>query len=100
APEQVRGERVDVRADVFAFVAVLFEMLTGRRAFHQATAVETLHAILNVDPPLHLLNEAQVPAALIAVTQRCLYKSRDERFASTRDLAAALRNARSAPVSP
>jgi serine/threonine protein kinase/Tol biopolymer transport system component len=94
APEQVRGEPVDGRADIFAFGAVLFEMLAARRAFDEPTIVETLHSILRADPPLHLLDDAQVPA-LAQVVTRCLSKRRDERFQSARDVASALQSAQS-----
>ena len=94
APEQIRGERVDRRADIFAFGAVLFEMLTGRRAFDEPSAVETLHAILKMAPPFHLLNNVPVPPPVVEIVGRCLQKSRDERFQSARDLALALKSAR------
>jgi serine/threonine protein kinase len=51
SPEQVRGTAVDHRADIFAFGAILYEMLTGKRAFQRSTAAETMTAILNDDPP-------------------------------------------------
>ena len=51
SPEQVRGEAVDHRSDIFSFGAVLFEMLSGRRAFRGASAAETMNAILKQDPP-------------------------------------------------
>ena len=50
APEQVRGKAVDHHADIFAFGAILYEMLTGNRAFHRATSADTMSAILNDDP--------------------------------------------------
>jgi serine/threonine protein kinase len=50
APEQVRGEAVDPRADIISFGATLYEMLTGRRAFHGETSIETMNAILKEDP--------------------------------------------------
>jgi len=99
APEQVRGEQVDGRADIFAFGAVLFEMLTARRAFDEATTIETLHAILKADPPLHLLDQAGTPAALVQIVTRCVDKRREDRFQSARDVASALRTAQSAGAS-
>jgi serine/threonine protein kinase len=51
APEQVRGKAVDHRADIFAFGAILYEMLAGKRAFEKPTTAETMTAILNEDPP-------------------------------------------------
>ena len=96
APEQVRGEPVDGRADIFAFGAVLFEMLTARRAFDEPTAVETLHSILKTAPPLRLLNEAGVPAAVVQIVGRCLDKERNERYRSAGEVASALQTTQSA----
>jgi serine/threonine protein kinase len=84
APEQARGEAVDARADLFAVGAILYELLTGRRAFDKPTAVETLHAILVQDPP------PLERAPLDAIVRRCLAKSPDDRIASARDLELAL----------
>lgn len=93
APEQVRGERGDDRADIFAVGLVLFEMLTGHRAFYGPTAIETFTAILHADAPLHLLDQRAVPPALVAIVGRCLNKRPDERFRSVRDVHSALRGA-------
>lgn len=90
APEQVRGEAVDQRADVFSLGACLFEMLTGRRAFWRSSAVETMNAILVEEPPdLHAL-EPSAPEPLASLVRRCLEKRRELRFQSARDLAFAL----------
>ena len=101
APEQVRGEQVDWRADIFAFGAVLFEMLTGRRVFHEPTVVETMHAILKADPPLDLLESAGAPPGLVDIVKCCLAKNRVERFDSAREIGSALQHARAttAPAS-
>src|SRR5262245_5126829 len=90
APEQVRGAVVDHRADLFAFGAVLYEVLSGRRAFSRASAPETMTAILNEDPPD--LSAAAVPVApaLARIVNRCLEKDPSERFQTARDLAFAL----------
>ncbi len=88
APEQVRGENADWRADIFAFGAVLFEMLTGRRAFQKETAAETMTAILRDDLPDDAT--ASMPAALDRIVRHCLEKKPDARFHSTHDLAFAL----------
>ena len=88
APEQIRGEQVDGRADVFSAGLVLHEMLSGRRTFDRPTTPETLHAILNDAPPP--LPET-VPAALQRIVERCLAKQRELRFQSASDLAVALR---------
>lgn len=90
SPEQVRGQEVDLRTDFFAFGAILFEMLTGVRAFHKATSADTLAAILQEDPPsLGQLTPA-MPPALQRVVLRCLEKNREQRFQSAPDLAFAL----------
>jgi serine/threonine-protein kinase len=93
APEQVRGEIADSRADLFTFGAVLFEMLTGKRPFEEPTMVETLHAILKAEPEWRTLSEARVPVALIEIIRRCMEKNLAARYPSTRDLLAALQNA-------
>ena len=85
APEQVRGEPVDARADLFALGAVLYEMLTGERAFGRATAVETMSAILRDDPPRD--RGAAIPAELGRVIAHCLEKRPETRFQNASDLA-------------
>ncbi len=90
APEQVRGEVADGRADLFALGAILHEMLTGKRAFHKSTAAETMTAILHEEPPSISQIVATVPPALQKVAHRCLEKSPQQRFHSASDLAFAL----------
>jgi eukaryotic-like serine/threonine-protein kinase len=87
APEQVRGRPTDARADVFAFGAVLYEMLAGERAFPGDSALDRGHAILNREPPPL---PADVPPAVQRVVQRCLEKAPAERFQTARDLSYAL----------
>ncbi len=87
APEQVRGEVADHRADIFAFGAVLYEMLTGRRAFERATNAETMTAILREEPPAATTIRETVPPALERVVEHCLEKRPEARFQSARDLA-------------
>jgi len=87
APEQVRGLATDHRADLFAFGAVLYEMLSGRRAFHGETAADTISAVLNADPADL---DVTIPPALDRIVRRCLEKRPDLRFQSARDLAFAL----------
>jgi serine/threonine protein kinase len=87
APEQVRGETADQRSDIFAFAAVLYEMLSGQRAFTGTSAIETMHAILERDPPDFVRNDRTVPPVLERTVRRCLEKNPDQRFQSARDLA-------------
>jgi Tol biopolymer transport system component len=90
APEQLRGEEVDARADIFAFGGILYEMLSGRRAFEAGSAMETLSAVLRDDPPdLRELGVAVMPG-LDLIIQRCLEKRPQDRFQSAHDLAFAL----------
>ena len=87
APEQVRCERVDPRSDIFALGAILYELLTGRRAFSAGSYVETLSAILTQEPGSISSSGVAVSEALELIVQRCLEKSPDERFQSASDLA-------------
>jgi serine/threonine protein kinase len=88
SPEQVRGEETDHRTDIFTFGAVLYEMLTGRRAFQGQSSVETLTAILRDDPPP--ISSASVPSYVERLIRRCLEKNAFERFQSAGDIAYAL----------
>lgn len=90
APEQVRGQPVDHRTDIFAFGAVLYEMLSGRRAFHRSTAAETMTTVLHEDPPAVSQFVKNTPPGLQRVLERCLEKNPDQRFQSASDLAFAL----------
>ena len=94
APEQVRGEPADPRSDIFAFGAVLYEMLSGARAFRRGTAAETMTAVLNDDPPDLSTSSPDatrlVSPALERIVRRCLEKSPEQRFQSARDLSFAL----------
>ncbi len=94
SPEQASGGTADSRSDQFSFGLVLYEMLTGRRAFNRPTAVETLSAIIRDDPPpVELLNPS-VPAPVRWIVDRCLAKNPSDRYGSTRDLARDLASAR------
>ena len=87
SPEQVRGESVDHRSDLFSFGTILYEILSGQRAFKRNSGIETLSAILKEEPPdVSQLNPA-VPPPLERLVRRCLEKERDQRFQSARDLA-------------
>jgi Tol biopolymer transport system component len=90
SPEQVRGEPVDARADLFAFGAILYEMLSGARAFKRDSAVETLNAILKETPDSLAERNAKLPPALDRIVTRCLEKNPERRFQSAGDLAFAL----------
>jgi serine/threonine protein kinase/Tol biopolymer transport system component len=90
SPEQVRGTRVDHRSDIFAFGAVVYEMLTGRVAFAKATSAETMTAVLNEDPPVLSQSGQNIPPGLQRVVQRCLEKQPERRFQSASDMAFAL----------
>jgi serine/threonine protein kinase/Tol biopolymer transport system component len=96
SPEQVRGLPADHRSDLFSFGVVLFEMLTGKRAFKGTTAADTLSAILREDPTDSTTNAAGIPPALLRVVRRCLEKRPDDRFQSARDLAFAVEGATTA----
>jgi len=90
APEQVRGQTVDARADVFAFGAVLYEMVTGQRAFQRDTAADTMTAILTQDPPELTGSRPDLSPALDRIIRHCLEKNANERFQNARDIAFAL----------
>src|SRR5215475_1841754 len=87
SPEQVQGEAVDARSDIFSFGAILYELLSGRRAFPGASVVESGHAILHDDPPP--LPDG-VPQAVAQIVRRCLEKDPDQRCGSARDVGFAL----------
>jgi eukaryotic-like serine/threonine-protein kinase len=90
APEQVRGQAADPRTDIFAFGAVLYEMLSGQRAFRRDTPAETMTAILKEDPPEFSDATHLVSPALDRIIRRCLEKNPEQRFQSARDLSFAL----------
>lgn len=89
APEQVRGEPADARADIFAFGAVLYEMLTGAKPFTRSSAADTMSAILR-DDPAEPPPSAPIPPALDRIVRRCLEKQPSQRFQSASDLEFAL----------
>src|SRR4051812_30347706 len=87
SPEQIRGGSGDHRSDIFAFGAMLYEMLTGRPAFRGDSPIETLNSILKDEPPDFYELDIRVPGALERTVRHCLEKNPDERFQSARDLA-------------
>jgi serine/threonine protein kinase/Tol biopolymer transport system component len=90
SPEQVRGSVVDHRSDIFSFGTVLYEMLSGRRAFHADSTVETLNAILKDEPRDLAVSNRKLAPALERVVWHCLEKSPERRFQSANDIAFAL----------
>jgi serine/threonine protein kinase len=96
SPEQVRGERADASSDIFSLGCVLYEAVTGRRAFSGNSAADTMAAILKEDPPAIANTGKQAPAELERVIHRCLAKNPAQRFHSAHDLAFALRGLLSA----
>jgi serine/threonine protein kinase len=88
SPEQVRGERTDYHTDIFALGAILYEMLSGSRAFKKPTSAETMAATLTEDPPP--ISQPNIPPSLQRVVHRCLEKKPEARFQSASDLAFAL----------
>jgi len=87
SPEQVRGLAVDARSDLFAFGAILYEMLSGRRAFRRDTASDTMSAILRDEPPELAESGRKIPPALDRIVRHSLEKNPAERFHSARDIA-------------
>src|SRR5271156_6072058 len=87
SPEQVRGMAVDARSDIFSFGAILYEMLSGKRAFHRDTAADTMSAILREDPPELNETNRNVSPALERMVQHCLEKNSEQRFHSASDIA-------------
>ncbi len=87
SPEQTEGRHVDFRSDQFSFGLLLYEMVTGKRAFHRSTTVETMVAILREQPDPIVGQNRDAPAPLCWAIERCLAKEPEKRYASTRDLA-------------
>lgn len=87
SPEQVRGVAVDARSDLFSFGAILYEMLSGRRAFHGSTPADTMSAILKEDPPDLIETNRSISPALERIVRHCLEKNPAQRFHSARDIA-------------
>ena len=87
SPEQVRGLTLDARSDIFSFGAILYEMLSGKRAFHGESPADTMSAILKEDPPELNETNRSVSPALERIVQHCLEKNPESRFHSASDIA-------------
>jgi len=98
SPEQLRGKAVDGRSDIFSVGAILYEMLTGRRAFRGETEVDTITSVLKEYPPEINLEECNVPVPCQQILRHCLEKEPEKRFQSARDLSFALETLAEAPA--
>ncbi|HUR36298.1 MAG TPA: protein kinase [Terriglobales bacterium] len=87
SPEQVRGKAADHRSDIFSFGAILYEMLSGQRAFKKDSGVETMSAILNEDPPELTETNRNLSPGLERIVRHCLEKTPAQRFQSASDIA-------------
>jgi eukaryotic-like serine/threonine-protein kinase len=87
SPEQVRGSSVDARSDIFSFGAILYEMISGKRAFHRETPADTMSAILKEEPAEFSETNRNVSPALERIVQHCLEKNPEQRFHSASDIA-------------
>ena len=92
SPEQVRGKAADRRSDLFSFGAILYEMLSGQRAFRGETAADTITAILSKEPPDLSQTQKEIHPGLDRIVRHCLEKNPEERFESARDVAFDLEN--------
>ena len=91
APEQIEGKDADTRSDIFSFGALVYEMITGRRAFDGTNVASVIGAILKDQPPSIPTLQPTAPAALDRIVRTCLAKDPDERWQSAGDLKRELR---------
>ncbi len=94
SPEQARGQATDRRTDIFSLGCVLYECVTGVRAFDAPSAVERMHRVINDEPPPIFDRAPGVPSDLVRVVRKCLAKNPDERYQTMKDLAVDLRDVR------
>src|SRR2546421_6658462 len=99
SPEQLKGQHIDHRSDIFSFGAILYEMLSGKRAFRGDSMAETMSAILREDPPDLSETNKTISPALERVVRHCLEKNPAERFHSARDLAFAIESLSGSAIS-
>ncbi len=100
APEQFEGQAIDARTDIFAFGAVLYEMVSGRKAFEGSSIGSLIAAIVERDPPALSSVQPLAPAALDRIVATCLAKDPEDRFQTARDLMRALQWVREPPTPP
>jgi Tol biopolymer transport system component len=100
APEQLEGKEADARSDIWAFGAIVYEMITGRKAFEGGTPATLIASILDREPPAIQTVEPLTPAALGRIVGTCLAKLPDDRWQSARDIALQLRAVTDEPVPP
>ena len=99
APEQLRGEPTDARADIFAVGVIVHELITGQNPFHRGSPADTMTAVLREEPS-DLADQPGMPATLARIVRRCLEKDPIERFQTARDLGFALETSAEAPTTP
>lgn len=98
SPEQVRGEFVDYRTDIFSFGVILYEMLSGRHPFDARSSLAQISAILEAEPPLLLSKQSSIPTQLEPVIRKALAKNREDRYQSVAELLDDLDSAAHAPT--
>jgi serine/threonine protein kinase len=100
APEQLEGKDADTRTDIFAFGAIVYEMVTGKKAFSGASQASLIGAIMHAEPPPMIAGQPLTPPALERLVRTCLAKDPDQRWQSIADLARELRSISEPPLAP